>query len=108
MFFNLLKGDVMKKIMIHDLRSNNLDRNLAKDPTNFTRCEMCWKPLYPEKNNVRQVFVTCKDNLFLPTADDVITDESPTFLIGPACYRDLRKLSKTHNFVVKAKKCTPQ
>ena len=94
----------MSKHMIHEFRGDNLDRNLAKDPDNYTRCEMCWKPLYPHKNNVRHIFVTCEDNLFLPTAEDVITDGSPTFLIGPSCYRKLRKYSKQFDFVVKSKK----
>ena len=92
------------KYMIHDFRGDNLDRNLAKDPDHHTRCEMCWKPLYPEKNNVRHIYVTCDTNFYLPTEKDVVTEDSPTFIIGPACYRTLRKYSKNYNFVVKVKK----
>lgn len=91
-------------MMIHDFRSDNLDRNMAKDPNHTLRCEMCWKPLYAEKNKIRNVIVSCPINKILPETETDITPNSTTIPIGPSCYTKLRKYAKEFNFIVTVKK----
>lgn len=89
--------------MIADFRSDNLDRNLAKDPEHKTRCEMCWKPLYADKNQIKKVIVTCDLDLTLPNSESEIKADSPTIQIGSTCLRKLKKFSKEDGFIVKTK-----
>lgn len=94
----------MNNWMIADFRSNNLDRNMRKDPNHHIRCEMCWKPLYPEAGNIRNVIVIDEDNLELPNTEEELNNATGTARIGPRCYTALRKAAKTEGFIVRVKK----
>jgi hypothetical protein len=87
--------------MIADFRGNNLDRNMRKDPNHAIRCEMCWKPLYPEAGNVKNVIVIDDDNFELPNTEAELSTSTSDVPIGPRCYTALRKSAKAHGFIVK-------
>lgn len=92
------------KWMIADYRGDNLDRNMRKDPDHPIRCELCWKPLYPEAGNVRNVIVMDEDNFEFPHTEEDLNNATGTAPIGPTCYTKLRKFAKADGFIVKVEK----
>jgi hypothetical protein len=91
------------KWMIADFRGDNLDRNLAKDPDHHTRCELCWKPLYPEAGKMKSVVVMDEDNFEFPNTEEDLNKATGTVPVGPSCYTKLRKYAKIEGFIIKVK-----
>jgi len=90
--------------MIADFRGDNLDRNMRKDPKHPIRCELCWKPLYLEAGNIKNVIVIDDDNFEFPNTEEELNSATGIVPIGPKCYTMLRKVAKADGFIVKVKK----
>ena len=91
-------------MMIADFRGDRLDRNLRQDPAHELRCEMCWKPLYPEAGNIKSVIVLDDFNFELPNTEEELSNATGIVAVGPRCYTALRKLAKDYGFIVKLKR----